>query len=225
MKAQNHPNQEPVELNTNSVKVAPTAINLDARQKESSLKIFNYYDLDKNGEISKEELKIMLEGFREAINENEVNRFFQEYDIDASDFLDFSEFLEVVKYKLVKEANKLASSKSISFHFDKEELEILVQYLDIVIFSKGDQLNILDDNQEGALIILSSQSKAASDPIKKGISFNNLKHKNFEAKNNGIAIKLEETKIKQLVMNHPLVALKLNQSLDSKLSTMMAKFV
>src|SRR5690606_38206959 len=87
--------------------IHPEDIHLNAHQKESSWRVFNFYDVDQNGEISKEELKHVLESFRASINDLELNTFFEQYDIDASNYIDFNEFLEIIKYKLAQDANTL----------------------------------------------------------------------------------------------------------------------
>lgn len=202
----------------------PGDIHLTSHQKESSKKVFKFYDLDQNGEISKEELKQLLQGFNDSINEMEFNKFFEQYDIDASNYIDFNEFLEIIKYKLAQDANILAQNKSISYILEREELEILIQYLDVVPFKKGENLPFLGQDTEEIVFIIGNKSdkssKEKSIPV-----FTSTKNKNQKAESSGIAIRILEERLSELVQRYPLIALKLNQALDSRLSSIMSKFV
>ena len=178
--------------------IHPDDIHLSTQQQESSWKVFNFYDLDKNGEISKDELKHVLENFRTSINEMELNAFFEQYDIDASNYIDFNEFLEIIKYKLAQDANSLAGSKSISFFFEKEELEILIQYLDVVPFKQGEALPFQNKNAEE--IVLTLGNETASDMEDASLPmYTATKNTNQKAESSGIAIRMEEEKLGKLV--------------------------
>ncbi len=204
--------------------IQPEDIHLSTQQQESSWKVFNFYDLDKNGEISKDELKYVLENFRTSINDLELNKFFEEYDFDASNYIDFNEFLEIIKYKLAQDANSLASSKTISFFFEKEELEILIQYMDVVPFKKGELLPFQNKNAEE--IVLTLGNDTANDAEETSFPmYTSTKNTNQKAESSGIAIRMEEEKLGKLVQKYPLVALKLNQALGSRLSFILSKYV
>lgn len=204
--------------------IHPDDIHLNAQQKESSWRVFNFYDLDQNGEISKNELKNVLESFRASINDMELNTFFEQYDIDASNYIDFNEFLEIIKYKLAQDANTLATSKTMSFFFEKEELEVLIQYLDIVPFKKGETLPFLEQGSEEIVFILSNEYGNSSEDTSIPV-FTSTKNKHQIAESSGIAIRLLEEKLCELVQQYPLIALKLNQALNSRLSSLMSKYV
>lgn len=204
--------------------IHPEDIHLSSQQQESSWKVFNFYDLDQNGEISKEELKNVLESFRASINDLELNTFFEQYDIDASNYIDFNEFLEIIKYKLAQDANTLATSKSMSFFFEKEELEVLIQYLDVVPFKKGDNLPFLGQDAEEIVLIIGNDSEKSPEDTVIPV-FTSTKNKHQIAESSGIAIRLQEEKLCELVQKYPLIALKFNQALDSRLSSIMSKYV
>lgn len=204
--------------------IQPEDIHLNSQQHESSWKVFNFYDLDKNGEISKDELKHVLESFRTSINDLELNAFFEQYDIDASNYIDFNEFLEIIKYKLAQDANSLASSKTISFFFEKEELEILIQYMDVIPFKKGEMLPFLNKNAEEIVLVLGNESTNASE-VTSFPMYTSTKNTNQKAESSGVAIRMEEVKLGGLVKKHPLIALKLNQALGSRLSSILSKYV
>jgi len=204
--------------------IQPEDIHLNHQQKESSWKVFNFYDLDHNGEISKDELKNVLASFRASINDLELNAFFEQYDIDASNYIDFNEFLEIIKYKLAQDANTLANSKTMSFFFEKEELEILIQYLDIVPFQQGESLPFVGEKDEEIVFILGNLSENHPEEITVPV-YTSVSDKNQTAESSGIAIRIEEGKLSELVRKNPLIALKLNQSLGSRLSSIMSKYV
>ena len=204
--------------------IHPEDIHLNPQQQESSWRVFNFYDLDQNGEISKDELKNVLKSFRASINDLELNAFFEQYDIDASNYIDFNEFLEIIKYKLAQDANTLATSKTMSYFFEKKDLEVLIQYLDIVPFKKGENLPFLGQGAEETVLIIGNESEKSSEDSSIPV-FTSTNHKHQIAESSGIAIRMQEEKLCELVQKYPLIALKLNQALNSRLSSIMLKYV
>lgn len=216
MNAQIQINQEISNFNI----AGKSAYRLDDHHKKSSQEIFNSFDGDKNGKISKEEFKIILKNLRDSSNEDEMNQIFKNYDLDASNYLDLDEFMGFVKYKLTKETLKLASSKSLSYNFENKELELLIPYLDMAPYFKGDVLTILNNPDEGPLITLETASHVPTNQ-KLNNTFSKKKDKKVIAESKGIAIKLNVEKIRQLVKQYPLIALKLNQALSTQLTPIM----
>ena len=66
--------------------------------KESNLKTaFEYFDKDKSGNISKDELLQCMQDEDLTITEEEIDRMIKEVDIDGDGEINYKEFLEMMK--------------------------------------------------------------------------------------------------------------------------------
>ena len=215
--------------------IQPEHIALSHQQTEEAVTLFKYYDMDGNGSITKEELKKIMGSFEQPLSDTDITSYFDRFDLNESDGIDFHEFLGVIKYWLANEVNRLAESDVLGSSFETDELRVIVRYFGIFLFSKGQILQQAGDPVSSVSIIISGVAVAEKDGARQLLTESSVfgathgvKLASYDTKvtaeTNGIVLKISIDQIAELVAKHPLITLKLNQSLDYKLTPMITKF-
>lgn len=214
--------------------ILPEHISLSSQQTEEALTLFNHYDINGDGSITKEELKKIMRSFEQPLEAQEIDDYFDTFDLNHSDGIDLLEFLGVIKHWLANEMNRLAESEALGSSFEIDELRVLVGYFTISLFSKGQVLQQANDPVDSVNILISgvavSQAKHTRQLLTEGSVFGATQGTKVEsydtqvtAETNGVLLKMTIDQVAELVSQHPLITLKLNQSLDYKLTSMIAK--
>lgn len=218
----------------NNSAILPEHISLSSQQTEEALTLFNHYDIDSNGSITKEELKKIMRSFEQPMDEKEIDQYFSAFDLNRSEGIDLLEFLNVIKQWLANEMNRLAESEALGTSFELDELRILVSYFTISLFSKNQVLQQANTLVDSVNILISgvavAEAKRSRQLLTEGSIFGATQGVKLDAydtqvtaETNGILLKMSIDQVAELVAQHPLIALKLNQSLDYKLTSMIAK--
>ncbi len=221
------------EIESNTIQAEHIA--LSNQQTEEAVALFKHYDLNGDGSVTKEELKKIMGSFEQPLNEAEIEAYFEKFDLNQSDGIDFHEFLGVIKQWLANEINRLAENDVLGSTFETEELRILVRYFSIHLFSKGQNLQNIGDSVESVSLVVSGVVIAEKDGnrqiVTEGGVFGaaqGVKLASYDTKvmaeTNGIILKIDINQVADLVSKHPLISLKLNQSLDYKLTSMISRF-
>ncbi|KAK1414491.1 hypothetical protein QVD17_30237 [Tagetes erecta] len=58
-------------------------------------RVFDKFDRDKDGKISRDEYKAIIKALRQGSTERDVQKIFEVADLDGDGFIDFKEFMEV----------------------------------------------------------------------------------------------------------------------------------
>ena len=215
--------------------IQPEHIALSHQQTEEAVALFKHYDIDGNGSITKEELKKIMGSFEQPLTDRDISSYFERFDLNESNGIDFHEFLGVIKYWLANEVNRLAESDVLGSSFELDELRIIVRYFSIFLFSKDQVLQQAGDPVDSVSIIVSGVAVAEQGKTRqlltegsvfgatRGVKLSSYDTK-VTAETNGIVLKISIDQIAELVAKHPLITLKLNQSLDYKLTSMITKF-
>lgn len=215
--------------------LAAEKVVLSSNQIEHALKVFSRYDKDGNGNISKNELKSMMEEYSQPMGDKEIEDFFKIFDTDTSESIEFDEFLEVIKYRLAVEVNKLANKQSLGNSFEPQELEQLVKYLDIVTFKTGETIYRGSESGEAIFMILDGRVKGnfpdeeevrlfeEEDVFVITIKPEDTAEHIINAGSDGIALRFRRSSLERIISRHPLIALKLNQVLGNRLNTLIKK--
>lgn len=222
-------------LMTASNAVQAEDILLSHHQTEEAVTLFKHYDIDGNGSVTKEELKKIMGSFEQPLNEAEIEAYFTKFDLNKSDGIDFHEFLGVIRQWLANEINRLAESAVLGSSFEVDELRILVRYFSVRMFSKGQVLQNVGDSVESVSILVSGVAIAEKDKSRQLLAEGGVfgaaqgtKLSAYDTKvtaeTNGVILRIDIDRIAELVTKHPLISLKLNQSLDYKLTSMISKF-
>lgn len=215
--------------------IQPEHIALSHQQTEEAVTLFKHYDIDGNGSITKEELKKIMSSFEQPLDEAEINLYFSQFDLNESNGIDFHEFLGVIKYWLANEMNRLAESEVLGSSFELDELQVIVRYFSIFLFNKEQVLQKVGDTVDSVSIIISGVAVAEKDQTRQLLTEGSIfgathgvKLSAYDttvtAETNGIVLSISIDQIAELVAKHPLITLKLNQSLDYKLTSMITKF-
>ena len=214
--------------------IQPEHIALSHQQTEEAVALFKHYDIDGNGSITKEELKKIMGSFEQPLSEAEINTYFAKFDLNESNGIDFHEFLGVIKYWLASEVNRLAESDVLGSSFEVDELRVIVRYFSISLFGKNQVLQQDGDPVDSVSVIVSGVAVAEQGKTRQllteGSVFgatHGVKLPSYDTKvtaeTNGIALRISIDQIAELVAKYPLITLKLNQSLDYKLTSMITK--
>lgn len=214
--------------------ILPEHISLSSQQTEEALTLFNHYDINGDGSITKEELKKIMRSFEQPLEGAEIDSYFAAFDLNHSDGIDLLEFLGVIRYWLASQMNRLAESEALGSSFELDELRILVGYFTISLFSKDQVLQKANDPVDSVNILISgvavSEAKHSRQLLTEGSVFGATQGTKVEAyetqvtaQTNGVLLKMSIDQVAELVTQHPLITLKLNQSLDYKLTSMIAK--
>ena len=214
--------------------ILPQHISLSSQQTEEALTLFNHYDIDGNGSITKDELKKIMRSFEQPLNDAEIDSYFSAFDANRSSGIDLLEFLGVIKHWLANQMNRLAESEALGSSFELDELRILVGYFTISLFSKSQVLQQANDPVDSVNILISgvavAEAKQSRQLLTEGSIFGATQGVKLDAydtqvtaETNGILLKMSIDQVAELVTQHPLITLKLNQSLDYKLTSMIAK--
>ena len=214
--------------------IQPEHIALSHQQTEEAVTLFKHYDIDGNGSITKEELKKIMGSFEQPLNEEEIDSYFTKFDLNESNGIDFHEFLGIIKCWLANEMNRLAKSEVLGSSFELDELRVIVRYFSIFLFSKNQILQNSGAPVDSVSIIVSGVAVAEKgrnrELLTEGSIFgatHGVKLSSYDTKvvaeTNGIVLRISVDQISELVAKHPLITLKLNQSLDYKLTSMIAK--
>ena len=217
-----------------TIAILPEHISLSSQQTEEALRLFNHYDINGDGSITKEELKKIMRSFEQPLEGAEIDRYFATFDLNHSDGIDLLEFLGVIKHWLANQMNRLAESEALGSSFELDELRILVGYFTISLFSKDQVLQQANGPVDSVNILISgvavSEAKRSRQLLTEGSVFGATQGTKVEsydtqvtAETNGILLKMSIDQVAELVAQHPLITLKLNQSLDYKLTSMIAK--
>lgn len=208
---------------------------LSNQQTEEAVILFKYYDIDGNGNVTKEELKKIMGSFEQPLSETDIDTYFAKFDLNESSGIDFYEFLGVIKQWLANEVNRLADNDVLGGSFELDELRGLVRYFSIFLFSKDHVLQHAGDPVDSVAIIVSGVAIAEKNQTRhlltEGSIFgatHGVKLSSYDtevtAETNGIVLSITIDQVAKLVAKHPLIILKLNQSLDYKLTSMITKF-
>ena len=214
--------------------IQPEHIALSHQQTEEAVTLFKHYDIDGNGSITREELKKIMGSFEQPLTEEDINSYFSRFDLNESNGIDFHEFLGVIKYWLANEMNRLAENEVLGSAFELEELRIIVRYFSIFLFSKDQVLQSSGAPVDSVSILISGVAVAEKGKnrqlLAEGSVFgatHGVKLSSYDTKvvaeTNGIVLRISIDQIAELVAKHPLITIKLNQSLDYKLTSMIAK--
>ncbi|MGB3852698.1 MAG: EF-hand domain-containing protein [Tunicatimonas sp.] len=214
--------------------ILPEHISLSSQQTEEAMTLFNHYDINGDGTITKEELKKIMNSFEQPLDGAEVDEYFATFDVNKSDGIDLLEFLGVIKQWLAVQMNRLADSEALGSSFELDELRILVGYFTISLFSKGQVLQQANAPVDSVHILVSgvavAEAKHARQLLTEGSIFGATQGAKVEAfdtqvtaETNGVLLGISIDQVAELVTQHPLITLKLNQSLDYKLTSMIAK--
>ena len=215
--------------------IQPEHIALSNQQTEEAVTLFKHYDIDGNGNITKEELKKIMGSFEQPLSEAEIDAYFARFDLNESNGIDFHEFLGVIKHWLANEINRLAENDVLGSHFELDELRMLVGYFNIFLFSKGQVLQHAGDPADSVTIMVSGVAIAEKNQTRKlltegsifgathGVKLSSYDTK-VTAETSGIVMRITIDQVEELVTKHPLITLKLNQSLDYKLTSMITMF-
>lgn len=210
-------------------------IALSHQQTEEAVALFNHYDINGDGSVTKQELKKIMSSFEQPMGEAEIDAYFEKFDLNQSDGIDFHEFLGIIKQWLANEVNRLAENDVLGGSFESDELRTLVRYFSIFLFNKDQVLQDVGDSVDSVSVIISGVAVAEKGQTRQllteggvfgaaqGIELASYDTK-VTAETNGIALKISIDQVADLVTKHPLITLKLNQSLDYKLTSMISKF-
>ena len=215
--------------------IQPEHIALSHQQTEEAVALFKHYDIDGNGSITKEELKKIMGSFEQPLDEADIASYFDRFDLNESNGIDFHEFLGVIKYWLASEVNRLAESDVLGSSFELDELRVIVRYFSILLFSKEQVLQQAGDPVDSVSIVVSGVAVAEKGQTRELLTESSvfgathgMKLSSYDTKvtaeTNGIVLKINIDQIAELVTKYPLITLKLNQSLDYKLTSMITKF-
>lgn len=215
--------------------IQPEHIALSHQQTEEAVALFKHYDIDGNGSITKEELKKIMSSFEQPLDEADIASYFDRFDLNESNGIDFHEFLGVIKYWLASEVNRLAESDVLGSSFELDELRVIVRYFSILLFSKEQVLQQAGDPVDSVSIVVSGVAVAEKGQTRELLTESSvfgathgMKLSSYDTKvtaeTNGIVLKINIDQIAELVTKYPLITLKLNQSLDYKLTSMITKF-
>ncbi len=100
--------------------ILPEHISLSSQQTEEAMTLFNHYDINGDGTITKEELKKIMNSFEQPLDGAEVDEYFATFDVNKSDGIDLLEFLGVIKQWLAVQMNRLADSEALGSSFELE---------------------------------------------------------------------------------------------------------
>ena len=215
--------------------IQPEHIALSHQQTEEAVSLFKHYDIDGNGSITQEELKKIMGSFEQPLTDEDISSYFSRFDLNESNGIDFHEFLGVIKYWLASEVNRLAESDVLGSSFELDELRTIVRYFSIFLFSKDQVLQTAGDPVDSVSIIISGVAVAEQGKTRqlltesgvfgatRGVKLSSYDTK-VTAETNGIMLRISIDQIAELVAKYPLITLKLNQSLDYKLTSMITKF-
>lgn len=215
--------------------ILPEHIALSNQQTGEAVSLFNHYDIDGNGNITKEELKKIMSSFEQPLSEAEIDAYFAQFDLNESNGIDFHEFLGIIKHWLANEVNRLAENDVLGGSFELDELRVLVRFFSIFLFSKDQVLQHMGDPVDSVTIIVSGVAIAEKNQMRhlltEGSVFgatHGVKLSSYDtrvtAETNGIVLRINIEQVAELVTKYPLITLKLNQSLDYKLTSMITKF-
>lgn len=215
--------------------ILPEHIALSNQQTEEAVALFKHYDIDGNGNVTKEELKKIMGSFEQPLSEAEIDSYFGRFDLNESNGIDFHEFLGVIKHWLANEVNRLAENDVLGGSFELDELRVLVRYFSIFLFSKDQVLQHTGDPVDSVTIIVSGVAVAEKNQsrhlLTEGSVFgatHGVKLSSYDTKvtaeTNGIVLRININQVAEMVTRYPLITLKLNQSLDYKLTSMITKF-
>ena len=226
-----HAKHQMDEINT----ILPEHIALSNQQTEEAVILFRHYDIDGNGNVTKEELKKIMGSFEQPLSEADIDSYFTRFDLNNSDGIDFHEFLGVIKQWLANEVNRLANNDVLGGAFELDELRVIVRYFNIFLFSKDQVLQHTGDPVDSVTIIVSGVAIAEKNQTRhlltEGSVFgatHGVKLSSYDTKvtaeTNGIVLRINVDQVAEMVAKHPLITLKLNQSLDYKLTSMITRF-
>ena len=213
----------------------PDHISLSHQQTEEAVALFKHYDMDNNGSISKSELKKIMTSFEQPLTEKDIEVYFGKFDMNDSDGIDFHEFLNMIRDLLAQKVSVLAESKVLGGALEIEELRVLTQYFSLFLFAKDQVLQKKGDPVEAVTMVMSGVALATKEGEKELLAEGsiygathgtNLPYYDTEvvAQTNGVGFIINTQQVGKLVSKHPLVALKLNQAMDYKLTSIIAKF-
>ncbi len=120
---------------------------------------------------------------------------------------------------LIHKTDQLKSYSSLVYFFDMEELTILTEMLEVIHCQKGQIIN-----RDCPVLIVSNQS--ASNHKQARAAFNleqptQEKGLNITTKADGICFTLEKNNLQGLLEKHPFLAIKLNQIVDTQLTSLV----
>lgn len=140
--------------NEQSFFVQPSEIQLSAHQVESARAIFELFDVNKSGDISREELASAFQNFGKDLSDGELDAFFSQYDTDNSNSIDFEEYLKVVQYQFAKISTTLAENVTFKGKFTPEEFKVILEFISIKSYKKDEKIQQIGEPSRAACVIL-----------------------------------------------------------------------